>query len=104
MTLVRIAALALAGILLALIIWAIRTASFTGSFSAIIADPWGVVALADLYFGFALFAVVIAGLERNRLAATVWIVAMALLGNVISAVWLAINAPRLWRQLRAEPA
>jgi hypothetical protein len=85
----------------AMILWAFRAGDFGASFSAILADPWGIVALADLYLGFALFAFVIAGFEGSIWRAAPWIVAMMLLGNTISAIWLALNAPRLWARLRA---
>jgi hypothetical protein len=85
----------------ATIIWAFGAGDFGASFSAILADPWGIVALADLYLGFVLFAFVIAGFEGPIWRAAPWIVAMILLGNTIAAIWLALNAPRLWARLRA---
>ncbi|MEM8877376.1 MAG: hypothetical protein AAGD23_05840 [Pseudomonadota bacterium] len=84
----------------AIIIWAFGVGDFGASFTAILADPWGVVALADLYLGFLLFAFIIAGFEASALRATVWIVALVVLGNTISAIWLALNAPQLWRRIR----
>ena len=91
-----VAGLAFAGV----IVWAFGAGDFGASFSAILADPWGIVALADLYLGFLLFAFVIAGFEPSPLRAVAWIVALVLLGNAISALWLALNAPALWERLR----
>lgn len=85
----------------AVIFWAFAAGDFGASFASILADPWGIVALADLYLGFVLFAFVIAGFEGSVLRAAPWIVAMILLGNTVSAIWLALNAPRLWARLRA---
>jgi hypothetical protein len=42
--------------LAALIVWASMNANFGESFSAITADPWGIVSLVDLYLGFLIFA------------------------------------------------
>lgn len=101
MTVIRTAYL-LAGLgFAALIIWAFAVGEFGASFSAILADPWGIVALADLYLGFLLFAFIIAGFESSAFRAIIWIVALVVLGNTISAIWLALNAPRLWQMLRA---
>ena len=100
MTAIRIAYL-LAGLgFAATIIWAFGAGDFGASFSAILVDPWGIVALADLYLGFVLFAFIIAGFEASPLRATAWIVALVILGNTISAIWLAWNAPQIWRRLR----
>jgi hypothetical protein len=84
-----------------IIIWAFGAGDFGASFSAILADPWGIVALADLYLGFLLFAFMIAGFESSPLRAVIWIVALVILGNTVSAIWLALNAPQLWQRLRS---
>lgn len=73
--------------LVALIVRAAGSASFGDSFSAIAADPWGLVSLVDLYLGFLVAAVFIA-LFETRPAAAVWIVLLLVLGNVVAAVWL----------------
>jgi hypothetical protein len=102
MTMIRALYLAAGLGFAAIIVWAFNAGDFGASFSAILADPWGIVALADLYLGFLLFAFVIAGFEASAWRAAPWIVAMVLLGNTVSAVWLALNAPRLWARLRAS--
>lgn len=83
-----------------LIGWAAYEAPFFGSFGAIIADPWGIVALADLYLGFVLLGLVIALTERSRPVAVVLIAALFVLGNVVGAIWLVVRWRRLQEKLR----
>ena len=81
-----------------LIVWASFAADFWASFDAITADPWGLVTLADLYLGFVLTAVVIAGFERG-FRAVLWIVPLPFLGNVWAVVWFVFRLPELFRRL-----
>jgi hypothetical protein len=61
--------------------------------------PWGQVAMADLYVGFVLFAIIMGFTERNWVSAAFWIAPIFLLGNVWCAVWLAVRLPTLASQL-----
>ncbi|WP_018699978.1 hypothetical protein [Amorphus coralli] len=81
-----------------LIGWAAYEAPFLASFGAIISDPWGIVALADLYLGFVLFGLVIALTEPSRPVAVLLIAALFVLGNVVAAIWLVVR----WRRLQAK--
>ncbi len=83
----------------ALIIWAAYAADFWASFDAITADPWGLVTLADLYLGFLLSAVVIAGFERGW-RAVFWIIPLPFLGNVWTVAWFVLRLPALVRRLK----
>lgn len=98
MTVLRTALAACALTLVVLILWALASASFGASFSAIAADPWGVVTLVDLYLGFLVAAVFIATFE-NRGAALILIVLLLVLGNVVAALWLAWRAPTIVQRL-----
>lgn len=100
MTVPRVALAAAALVLAALIVRAMAQASFGASFAAIAADPWGLVTLVDLYLGF-LFAAAVVALVERPLAAAGWIVALLVLGNVVSAVWLALRLPRIAAALRS---
>lgn len=84
----------------AMIIWAVYAADFWASFDAITADPWGLVTLADLYLGFALTAIIIAGFERGW-RAILWIAPLPFLGNVWAVIWFVVRLPELWRRLAA---
>ncbi len=46
----------------------------------LLANPWGVVSLVDLYVGFALFSLWIVFREANRFVAFGWVVLMMVLG------------------------
>jgi hypothetical protein len=90
--------------LTALIVWAFGQAPFFASFGRIAAEPWGLVSLADLYLGFLCAAVVIALAERARpVVAAAWIVGVFFLGNVVTAIWLALALPRISAALRPPP-
>jgi hypothetical protein len=99
---IRTLCLVLAVILLAAIGWAALTANFWESFGRIIADPWGVVTLIDLYIGFILISIVIYAVERGRFVAWLVIVPTFFIGNVIPALWLAWRAARLLTHGQAE--
>ena len=87
----RAVLLILAAGLVGFIVWAMGEADLFASFAEVMADPWGAVAIADLYLGFFVFAVILFILQRSPLAATSSTVALLLLGNVVSAVYLAVR-------------
>lgn len=91
------------GILLGLLVAAILIASGHGNILAglrhLIADPWGVVTLLDLGVGLLFVAVWLALVEPNPRRAVAWIVALLLLGNVVTLVYLLSRTCRA-RQLR----
>lgn len=100
MTSVRAFAAIFALALLVLIVYAARSADFWASFSMLASDPWGLVALADLYLGFFLFAAVIWTFEESRGSAIAWSVALFVLGNPVAALWLIAKLPELRAALR----
>jgi hypothetical protein len=56
----------------------------------LLANPWGIVSLVDLYVGFVLFSMWIAFRETNLLLAVVWIVLMMVLGFFTGAVYVLV--------------
>lgn len=56
----------------------------------LLANPWGVVSLVDLYVGFALFSIWIAVREKNVFFAIVWIVLMMVLGFFTGSLYVLI--------------
>lgn len=86
--------------LLALIIWAGLSANFLSSFAQVMANPWGLVAIADLYFGFVIFSVILLVVDGAKLSSFIWIVALFCVGNVLSAVWLVLRLPKLLAAFR----
>ncbi len=53
---------------------------FSQDGGALLANPWGVVSLVDLYAGFLLFSLWIAFREKNTVSAVFWIILMMVLG------------------------
>lgn len=98
MSLLR-AVLVLFGILFAaLIVWAVIYGDFAAAGAWLTSDPWGIVTLADLYFGFLLSAVLIAMTER-RWTAVLWIAPIPFLGNVWTVIWFIVRIPHLSKRL-----
>lgn len=90
--------------LAALIIWASMTADLFESFAAIAADPWGIVALVDLYLGFFIFGAFVFLVDGIRPASFAWVIALMFLGNVLSVVWLVLRLPTLLARLATAAA
>lgn len=84
----------------AMIIWASFSADIAQSFSDIVADPWGAVAMADLYLGFFIFAAFLFLVDGVKLASFVWVAALMVLGNVLAILWLVLRLPSLAARLR----
>jgi hypothetical protein len=60
----------------------------------LLAHPWGIVSLVDLYVGFALFSVWIVYREASRATAAIWVVLLLVLGFWLAALYMfrALNA------------
>ncbi len=92
-------AIVICGILLGVLVGSIGLASehsLWHSLQYLLADPWGLVTLLDLSVGLIVIAAWMALLEPRPLCASVWIVALFLLGNVVTLIFL------LWRTRRAQ--
>jgi hypothetical protein len=92
MTVLRIILAIFATAFAALIVWAVIVGDFATAGAWLTSDPWGIVTLADLYFGFLLSAVVIAAFER-RWAAILWIAPIPIIGNLWTAIWFIMRFP-----------
>ena len=80
------------------VLWAIITGAVTWGFIAgngweevgeLMDYPWFVVSLYDVYTGFILFSIWIVARERSWVAAP-WIIALMLLGNIVSCMYAAL--------------
>lgn len=60
----------------------------------IVANPWGIVSLVDLYTGFALFGAWIYYREANKLIALGWIVVLMILGFWLASLYVLIELYR----------
>jgi hypothetical protein len=68
--------LAMTGIL----IYGFTVGNFSAEGSKLIAMPWGIVSLVDLYVGFTLFSCWIVFREKTILPSVVWVILMMVLG------------------------
>jgi hypothetical protein len=68
--------LAMTGILL----FAFTTGNFSSEGAKLVAMPWGIVSLVDLYVGFALFSGWIVYREKSAWRSIIWVVLMMTLG------------------------
>ena len=68
--------LAMTGVL----IYGFTVGDFAGEGSRLLAMPWGIVSLVDLYVGFSLFSAWIVFRERSWPRSIVWVVLMMVLG------------------------
>ncbi|MEN3974569.1 hypothetical protein [Emcibacter sp. SYSU 3D8] len=80
-------------------VWAYSTGAPL-DWGAFTADPWVALGMADLTFGFLLFSVIIGLAEGSVLRAAPWIVALFIVGNLVSAVYLLVNLNRIGSALR----
>lgn len=71
----------------AVLIYAFSNGDFSADGAKILANPWGIVSLVDLYVGFILFSAWIIYREKSPLAAAVWVVLMMVLGFFTGALY-----------------
>lgn len=88
MTAIRTIAVIALLILIAAIINAVAAGDMMAEGRRLTAMPWGVLTLVDLTVGFVLVAMWIAVREASTGAAVAWIVALFILGNVVSLAYL----------------
>lgn len=68
--------LAMTGIL----VYAFTSGDFAAEGAKLLAMPWGIVSLVDLYVGFALFSGWIVFREKSLLPSLIWVILMMVLG------------------------
>lgn len=73
---------------LVLLMWAFFQKPISESGELFFSDPWGIVALADLYLGFFIFSIFIFKNEDNKICSILWTTALLVLGNLISAIYI----------------
>src|SRR5512143_3456373 len=74
--------IALAGLLAmtAVLVYGFTVGDFSAEGARLLAMPWGIVSLVDLYVGFVLFSGWIVFREKAWLPALIWVVLMMVLG------------------------
>ena len=75
-------AIALIGLLAmtGVLVYGFTVGDFSGEGARLLAMPWGIVSLVDLYVGFALFSCWIVFREKAPVPSAVWVVLMMVLG------------------------
>lgn len=86
-------------VLTGLIVWAILVGDFSAAGDFLLRTPWGIVAMVDLYLGFLISAIVIFLVEPDKRVALIWILPIFVLGNVVTAFWLALRGLASLRRL-----
>jgi hypothetical protein len=86
-------------VLTAAIVWAMGKANLFESGARILADPWGVVTLIDLYSGFIVTGVIIAAIERWKPWAFAMLAVSLVLGNVVFAAWAVVRGAAELRRI-----
>src|SRR5512136_2472074 len=83
---------ALAGLLAmtVVLVYGFTVGSFSAEGSRLLAMPWGIVSLVDLYVGFALFSIWIVFREKAWLPALTWVILMMVLGFWAGALYTLI--------------
>jgi hypothetical protein len=79
--------LAMTGIL----IYGFTVGDFSGEGAKLVAMPWGIVSLVDLYVGFTLFSGWIVYREKAFLPSMIWVVLMMVLGFWAGALYTFIS-------------
>lgn len=64
--------------------------NFSSDGADLMANPWGIVSLVDLYAGFALFSIWIAFREKTVASAIVWIILMMVFGFLTGSLYVLI--------------
>jgi hypothetical protein len=75
----------------AALIYGFTVGDFFADGALIVANPWGIVSLVDLYTGFALFGAWIYYREANKLLALVWIAILMVLGFWLASLYVLIQ-------------
>jgi hypothetical protein len=99
--------LAMTGIL----IYGFTVGDFAAEGAKLLAMPWGIVSLVDLYVGFALFSCWIVFREKSLLPSLIWVILMMVLGFWAGALYTFIalqtsggDWQRFWFGKRAKSA
>jgi hypothetical protein len=74
----------------AVLVYGFTVGDFAGEGARLLAMPWGIVSLVDLYVGFALFSCWIVFREKAWLPSTIWVVLMMVLGFWAGALYTLI--------------
>jgi len=64
---------------------------FSRDGAELLANPWGIVSVVDLYVGFIIFSMWIAFREKNTFLAIIWIILMMVFGFLTACVYILLT-------------
>ena len=73
-----------------ILIYAFTNGDFSAEGSKLLAMPWGIVSLVDLYVGFILFSAWIVYREKSLVRSIIWVVLMMVLGFFTASLYTLI--------------
>jgi hypothetical protein len=85
----------------AVLVYGFTIGDFSSDGSKLLANPWGIVSMVDLYTGFILFSGWIVYREETKIAAAFWVLAMMVLGFFTGSLYALIALFRSggdWKQ------
>ena len=92
----------------AALIYGFTVGNFSEDGGKILANPWGIVSMVDLYVGFILFSGWIIYREKSVLVAAIWVIFMMILGFFTGALYTLVvlytsqgNWQRFWLGAKA---
>jgi hypothetical protein len=86
---IAMGAVAVAGLIMAcVLIYGFTQGDFWAEGSVLTSMPWGVVSLVDVYVGFFLFGGWVLFRETSAGRATLWVILILTLGNLISCLYV----------------
>lgn len=74
----------------AVLIYGFSAGNFIQDGKELLANPWGIVSLVDLYVGFVLFSVWIVYREKSPSRSAIWVILMMVLGFFTGALYSVI--------------
>jgi hypothetical protein len=85
----------------AVLVYGFTVGDFSADGAELLANPWGIVSMVDLYTGFILFSAWIVYREQNKLSAALWVVGMMVLGFFTASLYALLALHRSngnWRK------
>jgi len=73
------------------LVFAFSTGNFAAEGAWLLAHPWGIVSLVDVYTGFVLFCGWIFYREKSLVRATIWTVAIMVFGNLVTSLYVLLT-------------
>ncbi len=77
--------------MVAVLLYGFIVGDFSSDGAELLANPWGIVSVVDLYVGFIIFSMWIAFREKNTFLAVIWIILMMVFGFLTACVYILLT-------------